>query len=62
MGHRNPQGITKMKDVIFSVEHGPRGGDELNIIKKNQKWYVSSTMRGSRYGRTVNVQISIKYT
>ena len=29
-GHRNPQGITKIQGEIFSVEHGPQGGDELN--------------------------------
>ena len=34
-GHRNPQGlyIDKNKN-IFSTEHGPRGGDEVNLIKK----------------------------
>ena len=43
-GHRNPQGLTKIKDSIFSVEHGPRGGDELNkIIKdKNYGWPIVS--------------------
>jgi len=29
MGHRNPQGITKIEDSFFSVEHGPKGGDEF---------------------------------
>ena len=34
-GHRNPQGLTMhpTTGVIYSTEHGPRGGDELNIIK-----------------------------
>jgi len=43
-GHRNPQGITKMNGSIFSVEHGPKGGDELNkIIKdKNYGWPIVS--------------------
>ena len=32
-GHRNQQGLVKNIDgVIFSHEHGPKGGDELNII------------------------------
>lgn len=43
-GHRNPQGLTILNDKIFSTEHGPRGGDELNeIIKgKNYGWPIAS--------------------
>lgn len=41
-GHRNPQGLTRhpQTGVIWSNEHGPKGGDELNIIKsgKNYGW------------------------
>ena len=34
-GHRNPQGIVSglNNDEIWIHEHGPRGGDEINIIK-----------------------------
>lgn len=45
-GHRNPQGL--FYDVstnnLWSIEHGPRGGDEINIIKKgfNYGWPVIS--------------------
>lgn len=48
-GHRNPQGIIYAHDKIFSVEHGPRGGDELNIInyKGNYGWPIYSL--GSHY-------------
>ena len=33
IGHRNPQGmlINKKKNFIISTEHGPKGGDEINI-------------------------------
>ena len=33
-GHRNPQGIVDglNDDEIWIHEHGPRGGDEINII------------------------------
>ena len=33
MGHRNIQGMfyDKVKNVIYSTEHGPTGGDELNV-------------------------------
>jgi len=49
-GHRNPQGLTKINDSIFSVEHGPKGGDELNkIIKeRNYGWPIASY--GTKYG------------
>ena len=35
-GHRNPQGIVSgfNNDEIWIHEHGPRGGDEINIIKE----------------------------
>ncbi len=32
-GHRNPQGIASAKNNIYSIEHGPHGGDEINLIK-----------------------------
>ena len=49
MGHRNPQGMLNFDGRIISVEHGPRGGDEINIIKhgKNYGWPVNSF--GSHY-------------
>ena len=32
-GHRNPQGLyyDKIRNVILNTEHGPTGGDEVNI-------------------------------
>ena len=50
MGHRNPQGIfyNTKDDYIISTEHGPKGGDEININKnpdvkmKNYGWPISS--------------------
>ena len=45
-GHRNPQGMIydKDKDEIWIHEHGPRGGDEINIIEagKNYGWPLAS--------------------
>ncbi|WP_435353741.1 PQQ-dependent sugar dehydrogenase [Emticicia sp. SJ17W-69] len=45
-GHRNPQGLTLNKETgeIWEHEHGPRGGDEVNIAKKgaNFGWPVIS--------------------
>ena len=41
-GHRNPQGLIKHPETgnIWDNEHGPRGGDEINIVKsgKNYGW------------------------
>ena len=45
-GHRNPQGMIydEDKDEIWIHEHGPRGGDEINIIEagKNYGWPLAS--------------------
>ena len=48
-GHKNPQGLVLFKDSIFSLEHGPQGGDELNEIieGKNYGWPIASL--GTRY-------------
>lgn len=34
-GHRNPQGLRRHPEtgLLWETEHGPQGGDELNIIK-----------------------------
>ena len=50
MGHRNIQGLyySKKFDFIISTEHGPKGGDEININHKPSKkiknfgWPISS--------------------
>ena len=35
-GHRNPQGLHVFNEkFIFSTEHGPSGGDEVNLIQAN---------------------------
>nr|WP_295891111.1 PQQ-dependent sugar dehydrogenase [uncultured Devosia sp.] len=42
-GHRNPQGATLREDgVLFTVEHGARGGDEVNMPRAgaNYGWPV----------------------
>ena len=43
-GHRNPQGLTidPVTGDLWSQEHGPRGGDEINIVKRaaNYGWPV----------------------
>ena len=56
MGHRNPQGLfyNKESNFLLEAEHGPQGGDEINVIKldnnttQNFGWAVSSY--GEHYG------------
>lgn len=59
-GHRNPQGLAlhPSNGQIWSHEHGPRGGDEVNIIKPglNYGWPVISY--GIEYdGRTFTNEV-----
>ncbi len=46
LGHRNPQGIVvhPWTGDIWSTEHGPQGGDELNVIRRglNYGWPLVS--------------------
>jgi len=39
-GNRNPQGMIydEANNRLWSVEHGPRGGDELNLIEKGKNY------------------------
>ena len=59
MGHRNPQGLyfDKENNFLLETEHGPRGGDEINLIEvskinkdkiQNYGWAISSA--GEHYG------------
>lgn len=45
-GHRNPQGLSYdvVNNRLWEIEHGPRGGDEINLIQagKNYGWPVIS--------------------
>lgn len=56
-GHRNPQGIVfdAAKNRLWSIEHGPRGGDEINLILpgRNYGWPVIS--HGKEYWGPVQV-------
>ena len=48
-GHRVPQGITKIKNKIFNVEHGPKGGDELNLVIKDKNYGWPKFSYGTNY-------------
>ena len=53
-GHRNPQGMVKHPATgeIWVHEHGPRGGDELNIVKKGQNYGWPIITYGINYSGT----------
>ena len=53
-GHRNPQGmeINPFTDEIWSHEHGPQGGDEINIIKKGKNYGWPVVSYGINYNGT----------
>ena len=61
-GHRNPQGTCMNPETgeIFETEHGPMGGDELNLIKPglNYGWPVISY--GINYNGTKFTDITEK--
>jgi len=46
IGHRNPQAITvdPASGIVYSNEHGPRGGDEINILVegRNYGWPIAT--------------------
>jgi glucose/arabinose dehydrogenase len=54
-GHRNPQGLSidPNNNNIWSHEHGPRGGDEVNLIKKGANYGWPTISYGINYNGTV---------
>ena len=55
LGHRNPQGMVydAENDRIWAVEHGPKGGDELNLIEKGKNYGWPKTSFGINYDGTI---------
>ncbi len=52
LGHRNPQGLAVARDgTIWSTEHGPAGGDELNRILPGRDYGWPHVSYGSDYGK-----------
>lgn len=67
MGHRNPQGLfyDKENNIIIESEHGPYGGDEVNLIDVkmvnkdkplNYGWAISSA--GEHYGGRIEKNVT----
>ena len=56
-GHRNPQGLFFNQETqqLWSIEHGPRGGDEINLIKSGNNYGWPIISYGMEYGKDVAV-------
>lgn len=54
-GHRNPQGmiLNPFTNEIWTHEHGPRGGDEINIINKGLNYGWPVITYGINYSGTI---------
>ncbi|MDB2405413.1 PQQ-dependent sugar dehydrogenase [Arcobacteraceae bacterium] len=58
-GHRNPQGLfyDKVSKKLYEIEHGPRGGDEINLIEKGKNYGWATISYGKEYSSNKAVGI-----
>ncbi|GMQ31257.1 PQQ-dependent sugar dehydrogenase [Algoriphagus confluentis] len=61
-GNRNPQGMIydKANNRLWEVEHGPMGGDELNLIEKGKNYGWPVITYGQNYDGTPITEITEK--
>ncbi|PWD97914.1 PQQ-dependent sugar dehydrogenase [Marinilabilia rubra] len=61
-GHRNPQGLVfhPKTGVLWETEHGPKGGDELNIIRKGDNYGWPEITYGINYNGTIITEDTAK--
>lgn len=53
-GLRNPQGLLRdSSGRIWETEHGPQGGDELNLVKPGRNYGWPKVTLGSNYGSRI---------
>ena len=57
LGHRNPQGLAYDVDRerLWEIEHGPRGGDEINVIDAGENYGWPVVSHGREYWGPVDV-------
>ena len=53
-GHRNPQGLAfdPQTGRLWSQEHGPRGGDEVNLVRRGRNYGWPTITYGRNYSGT----------
>jgi len=56
-GHRNPQGLffDSKTNKLWSSEHGPRGGDEINLIEKGKNYGWPVVSFGKEYWGPIDI-------
>jgi len=56
-GHRNPQGLfyDLTTQTLWSNEHGPRGGDEINLIRASANYGWPVVSHGKEYWGPINI-------
>lgn len=61
-GNRNPQGLyfDKVNNRLWEAEHGPMGGDELNLIEKGKNYGWPVITYGQNYDGTPITEITEK--
>lgn len=61
-GHRNPQGmdVDPTTGLIWEAEHGPRGGDELNVVTKARNYGWPIITYGMNYDGTPMTHLTAK--
>lgn len=61
IGHRNPQGLAIQPSTgkLWAHEHGPRGGDEVNLIEQNANYGWPLVSYGKEY---VGGDIGLNYS
>lgn len=62
LGNRNAQGISihPVTDEVWAVEHGPKGGDELNLIRKGLNYGWPVITYGKNYDGTIITEFTRK--
>lgn len=57
LGHRNPQGLAYdfERNRLWEIEHGPRGGDEINVIEAGENYGWPVVSHGREYWGPVDV-------
>jgi aldose sugar dehydrogenase len=61
-GHRNPQGMIRdaATGKIWAHEHGPRGGDELNLVEKGKNYGWPVISYGINYDGSILTELTHK--
>ena len=57
-GHRNPQGLAvDSEGRLWEIEHGPRGGDEINLIQPGLNYGWPEVSHGKEYWNPMSVGV-----